>query len=426
MNLTPQLLNEMKHLLRISDIRHGQAFSAIETNMPAEELAANWRRTVPYTKRVIKRVGYMLEGVLPTSSSMALINSYGYRELWERGASPELLDYVQARLRQLQELNPEIKIEPMGNVGFPARSDSRKREAPLASTGGRLFGTVAGQYVGKTYVDRKALSRAKVHRPLQAGICGGKDGAESIVVSGGYVDDQDYGNLIIYTGHGGRDAKSGLQIADQELIEGNLALARNCLEGFPVRVVRGCEGDPVYSPPSGYRYDGLFRVDEHWQETGRDGFRIWRFRLVALSDDALRPPEESEDPGGAKPADRVESTIQRIVRSSQIAEAVKRLYDHTCQICGIRLTTPAGPYAEAAHIKALGAPHNGPDVYENLLCLCANDHVLFDRGAVYIDSSHEVRQSADDVSVGRLRMRPGHVLNDSYIAYHREHFAYQF
>jgi hypothetical protein len=115
--------------------------------------------------------------------------------------------------------------------------------------------------------------------------------------------------------------------------------------------------------------------------------------------------------------------VQRIVRSSQIAEAIKRLYRHTCQVCGIRLVTPAGPYAEAAHIKALGVPHNGPDVIDNLLCLCANDHVLFDRGAIYIDPDHEVRQTADDASIGRLRMRSGHVPEGTYITYHREHFA---
>jgi hypothetical protein len=47
-----------------------------------------------------------------------------------------------------------------------------------------------------------------------------------------------------------------------------------------------------------------------------------------------------------------------------------RLYDFTCQICGTRLATPAGAYAEICHIKPLGRPHNGPDVPENILCLC--------------------------------------------------------
>jgi putative restriction endonuclease len=134
-------------------------------------------------------------------------------------------------------------------------------------------------------------------------------------------------------------------------------------------------------------------------------------------------PEDSETPGTPKVPGRVGSTIQRIVRSNQIAERVKQLHDHTCQICGLRLDTPAGPYAEAAHIMALGAPHNGPDVLDNLLCLCPNDHVLFDKGAIYVDTDHAVRRTMDREVVGTLRFRPGHAVSAEYVAYHREHFA---
>lgn len=87
------------------------------------------------------------------------------------------------------------------------------------------------------------------------------------------------------------------------------------------------------------------------------------------------------------------------------------------------MDTPAGPYAEAAHIKALGVPHNGPDVLDNLLCLCPNDHVRFDRGAIYIDPDHVIRQTVDDAPLGELRLRSGHTVTDAYIAYHRDHFA---
>lgn len=49
------------------------------------------------------------------------------------------------------------------------------------------------------------------------GIWGAGDvGAQSIVVSGGYEDDEDLGNLIIYTGQGGRDPASGRQVADRD------------------------------------------------------------------------------------------------------------------------------------------------------------------------------------------------------------------
>ena len=69
----------------------------------------------------------------------------------------------------------------------------------------RRFGDV-GVAVGTLFSDRKALAAAGVHRPLQAGISGsGHDGADSVVVSGGYEDDVDDGDVLVYTGHGGHD-----------------------------------------------------------------------------------------------------------------------------------------------------------------------------------------------------------------------------
>ena len=65
------------------------------------------------------------------------------------------------------------------------------------------FGELNGVVVGRVFADRAALAAASVHRPSQAGICGSrKISAESIVVSGGYEDDSDFGDEIIYTGQG--------------------------------------------------------------------------------------------------------------------------------------------------------------------------------------------------------------------------------
>lgn len=72
-------------------------------------------------------------------------------------------------------------------------------------------------------------------------------------MSGGYQDDEDYGTVIVYTGHGGMDSTTKGQIADQTLTAQNLALAVSADRGLPVRVVRGATGDPQYSPSSGYR-----------------------------------------------------------------------------------------------------------------------------------------------------------------------------
>src|SRR6266568_459950 len=97
----------------------------------------------------------------------------------------------------------------------------------------RVFDEIAGFPIGTKFPDRRALHDSGIHRPLQAGISGsGREGADSIVVSGGYEDDRDFGDVIVYTGHGGNDPETGKQIADQELTVGNLALAKSALDGL--------------------------------------------------------------------------------------------------------------------------------------------------------------------------------------------------
>ncbi len=175
-------------------------------------------------------------------------------------------------------------------------------------------------------------------------------------------------------------------------------------------MVRGEGGNPRYAPAAGYRYDGLFTVEHYWCEVGRSGFRIWRYRLVVA---------QAETVPVTGPAPRAQILIQRLVRNTDVAQCVKRLHQHTCQICGARIETAAGAYAEGAHIRPLGRPHNGPDVPENVLCLCPNDHVRFDFGELMVldDLTVATRLGA---RLGRLRTVSGHDVAGEYLAYHRE------
>ena len=119
--------------------------------------------------------------------------------------------------------------------------------------------------------------------------------------------------------------------------------------------------------------------------------------------------------GDASPPGRREAVILRIIRDSSVAERVKRLHDYRCQVCGVRLETPGGPYAEGAHICPLGGEHGGLDVAGNILCLCPNDHVLFDRGGFTIEDDMTLR----GCHKGKLRTVKGHVLDSTGLRYHR-------
>ncbi|MEV0446286.1 HNH endonuclease [Streptomyces spectabilis] len=116
--------------------------------------------------------------------------------------------------------------------------------------------------------------------------------------------------------------------------------------------------------------------------------------------------EEQERQG---PAARRIANTSHIVRDTGLAAKVKDMHADHCQVCGKQLAKRFGTYSEAAHIRGLGKPHNGPDELANLLVLCPNHHVQFDTLAIYIDPFGAVRSTADDTRIGTLRRRSEHL-----------------
>jgi len=148
-----------------------------------------------------------------------------------------------------------------------------------------FFGTPIGIKENEVFPDRKSLIEVSLHRSTMHGIDGnGHEGVAAIVLSGGYEDDKDLGDEIVYTGHGGNDPNTGKQIADQSWQDhGNKGLVVSEMKQLPVRVIRGYKHNSVFSPKSGYKYAGLFQVVKHWEEIGKSGFKICRFHLIKES-----------------------------------------------------------------------------------------------------------------------------------------------
>lgn len=285
---------------------------------------------------------------------------------------------------------------------------------------GNGFGDPPGVAVHQLFANRRELAAAGVHQHLQAGIAGSEaHGAASVVLADGYEDvkiDEETG-VVLYSGFGGRDANTGKQIADQQLRHWNKALAKSCVEGLPIRVIRKAS--------NGYQYLGLYRCSDYGEVRGRSGFLVWRYRLKPFDDGMSFAPGASPTLGGNATSTPIRHavTIQRILRSTFVAQTVKDLHRHCCQICGICLRTLAGPYSEAAHIQPLGKPHGGPDIAENVICLCPNHHALFDLGALVIGDDFRVVNTITGVEIAKLRLALRHHVGSKYLAYHRRRFS---
>ncbi|KAG7547790.1 histone H3-K9 methyltransferase plant [Arabidopsis suecica] len=156
----------------------------------------------------------------------------------------------------------------------------------------RIVGSIPGVQVGDIFFFRLELCVMGLHGQTQAGIdyltgslsSNGEPIATSVIVSGGYEDDDDQGDVIMYTGHGGQD-KLGRQAEHQKLEGGNLAMERSMYYGIEVRVIRGLKYENSVSSKV-YVYDGLFRIVDSWFDVGKSGFGVFKYRLERIEGQA--------------------------------------------------------------------------------------------------------------------------------------------
>ena len=132
-----------------------------------------------------------------------------------------------------------------------------------------------GLKVGQWWPMQICALRDGAHGSSMGGIAGKASiGAYSVIISGGGgYEDRDLGDIVWYTGSG----KPG---EDQTLTTGNQALINNSITKYPLRVLRASKASSDFAPSSGLRYDGLYEVAEYDYAAGRDGFRVYKFKLV--------------------------------------------------------------------------------------------------------------------------------------------------
>ncbi|KAL3698272.1 hypothetical protein R1sor_012348 [Riccia sorocarpa] len=174
--------------------------------------------------------------------------------------------------------------------------------------GRSVVGAIPGVEIGDRFIYRKELLILIVCRTGQAGIeyipasrspYVDENGcpvsvAVSVVSSGGYKDDEEDGETLIYVGSGGDKnlvlrkvrmcarPEADTVAQDQELVRGNLALKNSCDFDVPVRVIRGglYFDEELKKKRKGYCYGGLYDVTRYYQDTGSAGSKVWKFHLI--------------------------------------------------------------------------------------------------------------------------------------------------
>jgi hypothetical protein len=148
----------------------------------------------------------------------------------------------------------------------------------------------------------------------------------------------------------------------------------------------------------------------------------------ATSSPAAAPTWSDEDAEDVATVLRRLQETQAQVRNAQHVRELKMLYRNACTFCGKQTVIGVDPtkhYSEAAHVKPVGQPHNGPDRKDNMIILCPEHHLQFDRGVLRIGPRLGglrvvSKIPGDPLNGSALRLQSPHSLNDSHVSWHFE------
>ncbi|KAL3623714.1 Histone-lysine N-methyltransferase, H3 lysine-9 specific suvh1 [Castilleja foliolosa] len=190
-------------------------------------------------------------------------------------------DLLRKKLTQLEEAKGSVRRPDLKAANLLMTKGVRTNNS-------KQIGHSPGVDVGDIFFFRMELCMVGLHPPSMAGIdymtvkvnMDDEPIALSIVSSGGYGDDGDDSDVLIYSGQGGVQRRDG-QMFDQKLERGNLALEKSLHRANDVKVIRGIK-DPAYPSGKIYIYDGLYKIQESWAEKNMSGCNVFKYKLVRV------------------------------------------------------------------------------------------------------------------------------------------------
>jgi endonuclease/exonuclease/phosphatase family metal-dependent hydrolase len=128
--LTVELRAEIEDVLRRSGdgLSHGATFRLRERGLGEAQIAVERGVSINTTRGFLRSLDALLTGTLLTTKSLALTNSYVYRELLNHPRSDNLDSYVRAQLAKLRSINPDVRFDPLQTRTHQYRVGERKSQ----------------------------------------------------------------------------------------------------------------------------------------------------------------------------------------------------------------------------------------------------------------------------------------------------------
>ncbi|KAL6870999.1 hypothetical protein ACP4OV_014847 [Aristida adscensionis] len=202
-------------------------------------------------------------------------SSSGPRESVE--ATMMMFDSLRRRIQQLDEKEDAGKRADLTAGTLMMQNGLRINSL-------KSIGPVPGVEIGDIFFFRIEMCIVGLHAPAMAGIdyisakYVGKDEtlAVSVISSGGYENNDEDTDVLVYTGQGGNSRHK--EKHDQKLEKGNLALMHSMKKKNQIRVVRSAQ-DPFCNSAKIYIYDGLYRIEDSWMDKANNGFSVFKYKL---------------------------------------------------------------------------------------------------------------------------------------------------
>ncbi|MFB3168466.1 HNH endonuclease [Neobacillus sp. 179-C4.2 HS] len=126
---------------------------------------------------------------------------------------------------------------------------------------------------------------------------------------------------------------------------------------------------------------------------------------------------------GTNIPNRIDRKVISTERNQSLSQTLKSLYKHQCQVCGEKVQIGLNEYSsESHHIQPVGGNHQGPDIASNIIILCPNHHLMFDRGAITIElKTNKVIHVDATNSIHDSNLILKHEIEERHVDYHNKH-----